>query len=79
MSSTDRARSRVWHGNKRPSLPGAAVRAPLGDDRFNSLLAQANAFFAEAERDTVAERAAVIEDILNLMREHGLSVDDLTE
>lgn len=79
MRSHDRAGSRPWHGEKRQVGGAPAVRAPLGDDRYNSLLAQANAFFAEAERDTVAERSAVIADILKLMSEHGLSVDDLIE
>jgi len=51
----------------------------LGDDRFQALLAKANAFFAEAERDTVAERAAAIVEIKALMTEYGLSVQDLLD
>jgi len=52
---------------------------PLGDDRFQSLLAKANAFFAQAERDVVAERTAVITEIQTLMALCGLSVEDLQD
>ena len=49
----------------------------LGEDRYQALLAQANAFFATAERDMVAEKAAAIVEIQALMAEYGLTLDDL--
>lgn len=52
---------------------------PLDDDRFQALLSQAQEFFAHAERDTVADKAAVIQEILDLMRTYHLSVDDLQD
>ncbi|MDP3519733.1 MAG: hypothetical protein Q8S02_03855 [Hydrogenophaga sp.] len=51
----------------------------MGDDRFQFLLAQANAFFDSAERDMVAEKAAAIVEIKALMAEHQLSLDDLQD
>ena len=59
--------------------PQPVPQTPLGDDRFQSLLAKANAFFAEAERDVVAERAAAITEIRALMAEYGLSIEDLQD
>lgn len=50
---------------------------PLGDHRFQELIRGASAFFAAAERDEVAERAAAIEEIKALMDEYGLTVQDL--
>jgi antitoxin component HigA of HigAB toxin-antitoxin module len=41
------------------------------------LIRGASAFFAAAERDEVAERAAAIEEIKALMDEYGLTVQDL--
>lgn len=55
----------------------AAEKAPLSDERFQSLLSKAGAFFAEAERDVEAERVAVIDEILQTLALHGLTVDDL--
>ncbi len=57
----------------------AADETPLSDERFQTLLSKAGAFFAEAERDVdvEAERAAVIEEILQTLALHGLTVDDL--
>jgi hypothetical protein len=49
----------------------------LSEDRFHHLLNQAGAFFAEAERDVEAEKAAAISEIIQRMVEHGLSIDDL--
>lgn len=54
-----------------------ADKAPLSDERFQTLLSKAGAFFAEAERDVEAERAAVIEEILQTLALYGLTVDDL--
>lgn len=57
--------------------PGHQV--PLGDVRFQALLAQANAFFNSAERDMVAEKAAAIVEIRALMAEYQLSLDDIQD
>lgn len=50
---------------------------PLGDHRFQELIRGASAFFAAAERDEVAERAAAIEEIKLLMAQYGLTAQDL--
>lgn len=65
----------------RSSKPAArpVQQAALGDDRFQFLLAQANAFFGTAERDMVAEKAAAIVEIKALMAEHQLSLNDLQD
>lgn len=68
-----------WGERKSTPGPQPVPQAPLGDARFQSLLAKANAFFAEAERDVVAERVAVITEIRALMAEYGLSVEDLLD
>ena len=54
-----------------------APTTPLGDNRFQELIRGASAFFAQAERDVVAERAAAIVEIQALMAEYGLTVADL--
>lgn len=54
-------------------------QVPLGDVRFQALLAQANAFFNSAERDMVAEKAAAIAEIQALMSEYQLSLDDIQD
>ncbi|MEZ5646279.1 MAG: hypothetical protein R3E94_12765 [Burkholderiaceae bacterium] len=59
--------------------PSPTRTDPLSDDRFQMLMRAAGSFFAAAENDTVAERAAVIEDIRRTMAEYGLTVDDLLE
>lgn len=56
-----------------------ARQAPLGDNRFEELVRQASAFFAAAERDEVAGKAAVIEEIKLRMLEYGLTVEDLVD
>ena len=72
--------------HSRPYRPGRKLDAPapkpvrqepLGDDRFPELIRGASAFFAAAERDEQAERAAAIEEIKALMTEYGLTVQDL--
>lgn len=55
----------------------AAGKAPLSDERFQSLLSEAGAFFAEAERDVEAERVAAINEIWRTLALYGLTVDDL--
>ena len=59
------------------AAPRPVQQAALGDARFAALLAQANTFFANAERDMVAEKAAAITEIKALMLAHGLTVDDI--
>ena len=54
-------------------------QVPLGDVRFQTLLAQANAFFNSAERDMVAEKAAAIVEIRALMAEYQLTLDDIQD
>lgn len=57
--------------------PAAAPTTPLGDNRFQELIRGASAFFAQAERDVVAEKAAAIVEIQDLIAEYGLTVADL--
>lgn len=71
--------------NKRPgdrsrqaTLP-AAKQMPLGDSRFQELIKGASAYFAAAERDVEAEKAAAIVEIKGLMARHGLTADDLAD
>jgi len=63
--------------NWRPRTPSR--NEPLNDQRFNDLIGRANAFYATAERDMIAERAAAIAEIKGWMLEYGLSVDDLRD
>ena len=72
-------RSNRWGERKTAPATQPVPQTPLGDDRFQSLLAKANALFAEAERDVVAERAAAITEIRALMAEYGLSIEDLQD
>lgn len=52
---------------------------PLGDDRFQALLSQAQQFFAHAKRDEASERAAAIQEILDLMKAYDLTLEDLQD
>jgi uncharacterized protein YciW len=80
MSQAYKTYSSTRWGARKPAPASQPVpQTPLGDDRFHSLLAKANAFFAEAERDVVAERAAAITEIRALMAEYGLSIEDLQD
>lgn len=72
-------KSTRWGDRKSAQAVRTVSPTPLDEDRFQSLLAKANAFFAQAERDVVAERAAVISEIRALMATYGLSVDDLQD
>jgi len=63
--------------HRRSSAPPPARQDPLTDRRFGDLLQQASAFFAQAERDPVAERQAVIAEIIETMARYGLTVEDL--
>ncbi len=65
---------RQSRGSPAPPRP---THAQLSDARYQSLLAQASAFFAEAETGKDAQRLQIIEDILATMRAHGITVGDL--
>lgn len=52
-------------------------QAPLGDDRFKELVSRASAFFATAERDVEAEKAATITEIKVLMDQYGITIEML--
>ena len=64
---------------RRPSTsPSAPARQdPLTDRRFEDLLQQASAFFAQSERDPEAERQSAIAEIIETLERHGLTVEDL--
>ena len=49
----------------------------MGDHRFRELMANAGAFFANAERDVHAERQAALAYIRARMAEYGLTTEDL--
>jgi hypothetical protein len=67
---------------------------PMGDQRFRELMSEMGAAFAQAddgdekrrqarERESqreqwLAQREAVIVEIVTTMRQHGLSIEDLT-
>lgn len=61
------------------STPAKIKQEPLGDQRYQELVAKAAAFFAQSERDVEAEKVAAIREILRLMDECGLTFDDLTD
>lgn len=72
------------HMNMRPdrshrhlSSSHPARQEPLTDRRFEDLLQQANAFFAQSERDPEADKQAAIEEIIETMQRYGLTVEDL--
>lgn len=50
---------------------------PLSDTRYEDLLSKAGAFFAAAERDVEAERAAALVEIRQTMEIYGLTAEDL--
>lgn len=50
---------------------------PLTDNRYQDLLAQARAFFAEAETDRETQRLMVIDEIRSTMQAKGITVEDL--
>lgn len=60
----------------RPPAP-ARQTTPMGDGRFQELMRGASAFFAAAERDVDAEKAAAIAEIRRRMDEYGLTIEDL--
>ena len=50
---------------------------PLSERRFQELLGQASAMFASQERDPAKDKARVVAEILEQIREWGISVEDL--
>jgi len=66
--------TRQQRGSPAPQRP---TRTQLSDARYQSLLAQASAFFSVAETDNDGQRLLVIEDILATMQAHGVTVEDL--
>lgn len=62
----------------RPLAPPIPERQPpLSNRRFEDLLQQASAFFAQAERDPEAVRRETIAEIVDTMKRYGLTVEDL--
>lgn len=49
----------------------------MTDRRFEDLLQQASAFFAQSERDPEADKRAAITEIIETMNRYGLTVEDL--
>ena len=54
-----------------------AQQEPLTDRRFEDLLQQASAFFAQSERDPEADKRAAIAEIIETMNRYGITVKDL--
>lgn len=68
-------------GNDRTKRTTASHTRPspsLDDGRYLDLMQKAGAFFAAAERDVEAEKAAAITEIQGLMMEYGITVEDLS-
>lgn len=70
-------KSRPERALRRPSTSPPVRQDPLSDRRFEDLLQQASAFFAQAERDPEAEKQAAIVEIIETLERHGLTVEDL--
>ncbi len=62
---------------RRQQTPGRSE--PLNDQRFQDLIGRASVFFATAEREMKADKAAAIAEIQARMLEYGLTVDDLRD
>lgn len=62
---------------RRPPSYSPLRQEPLSERRFEDLLQQASAFFAQAERDPEAEKQALIAEIIQTLERHGLTVADL--
>ena len=63
--------------HRKPAASTPARQEPLTDGRFENLLHQASAFFAQSERDPEAEKQAAIAEIIETMKRYGLTVEDL--
>ncbi len=70
-------KSRPDRAHRRPSTSPPVRQDPLSDRRFEDLLQQASAFFAQAERDPEADRQAAIAEIIETMDRYRLTVADL--
>ena len=73
IASTPSSRS-----HRHPTSLPTARQEPLTDRRFEDLLQQANAFFAQAERDPETVRQEIISEIVDTMKRYGLTVRDLS-
>ena len=69
------SRQQPPRGSPVPARPTHSTQ--LSDARYQSLLAQASAFFAQAETGKDVQRLQVIEDILATMHAHGITAGDL--
>ncbi|WP_136179285.1 H-NS histone family protein [Hydrogenophaga sp. PAMC20947] len=49
----------------------------MSEQRYADMLKSASALFASADVDTESEKRAAIDEINELMTQHGLTVDDL--
>jgi len=58
---------------------GSTRGLSLSDQRYEDLLKRASAFFSSAEESTDEVRQAVIDEINDLMKQYGLTADDLME
>ena len=70
-------KSRPDRAHRKPSTSHPVRQDPLTDRRFEDLLQQASAFFAQAERVPEANREAAIAEIIETMNRYGLTVADL--
>ena len=70
-------KSRTDRLPRRPPSHQHARQESLSERRFEDLLQQASAFFAQAERDPEAERQAAIAEIIETMERYGLTLEDL--
>jgi hypothetical protein len=60
-----------------PAVQGSMRGPSLSDLRYQDLLKSASAFFTSAEESTDEVRQAVIDEINALMKQYGLTPDDL--
>ena len=63
--------------HRHPSSLHPARQEPLTDRRFEDLLQQASAFFAQSESDPEAEKQVAIAEIIETMNRYGLTLADL--
>jgi hypothetical protein len=81
------------HNRKVPRRETTLAQVPMGEQRFQQLMGELGAAFAQADdgqekrlqaRETerqralwLAQREATIVEIVRMMRRHGLTIDDL--
>lgn len=65
------------HRQDRTRAPAQQRRKhePLSEQRYVDMLRSASVFFAAADVETVNERRAAIDEINELMKQHGLTAD----